>query len=55
MSEELIYITFLHAGIYSIGLYPEELDPENFYFQWQDRTKVQHMYQFKKKGNGDHK
>ena len=43
-SGELIYITFLHYGLYSIGLYPEELDPENVYFQWPARTKIQQMY-----------
>ena len=32
-SGELIYIKFLHSGLSTIGLYPEEFDPENFYFQ----------------------
>ena len=40
----------------TLGLYPEELVPENLYFQLPARTKVQHMYQnILKEGNGDHK
>ena len=31
-SGELIYITFSHDELYTIGLYPEELVPENFNF-----------------------
>ena len=27
-SRELLYITFLHAGIYTLGIYPEELVKE---------------------------
>ena len=50
----MIYITFLHAGLYTLGLYPEELGPEKYYFQWPVRTKIQCMYQkFLKEGNGD--
>ena len=33
-SAELLYITFLHVGFSTLELYPEELVPENFYFQW---------------------
>ena len=32
-SGELIYITFLHARLYTLVPYPEELDPEIFYFK----------------------
>ena len=32
-SGEVVYVTFLHAGISTLGLYPEELFPENFCFQ----------------------
>ena len=39
-SGELLYITFIHSGLSTLGLYPEELDPENFYFQWPTRTKI---------------
>ena len=39
-SGELLYIAFLHDLLSTIALYPEELDPENFYFQWPDRTKM---------------
>ena len=39
------YIAFLHAGISIIGLYPEGLFLENFYFHWPSRTKMQHLYQ----------
>ena len=28
-SGELLYITFLCAGLYTIGLYPEEIYPKN--------------------------
>ena len=31
-SVELIYITFIHAGIYTLGIYPEELVPDLFSF-----------------------
>ena len=43
-SVELLYITFLHAGLSTLGIYPENIDSENFYFQWPDRTKMQRMY-----------
>ena len=53
-SGEIIYIKFLHDGLSSIGIYSEELDPENFYLQWPARTKIQHMYRkLLKDGNGD--
>ena len=53
---ELLYITFLHTGLYTLGLYSEELDTENFYLQWPSRTKMQRIYQrFLKYGNGDNK
>ena len=42
-SEKLLDITFLNSGLYTLGLYPEELVPEIFYFQWADRTKIKHM------------
>ena len=52
----MIYITFLCAGLYALGLYPEELDAENFNFQLPARTKIQHMYQkFLKEGNRNHR
>ena len=55
-SGELIYITFLHYGMSTLGLYTEELVSENFYFQWPSRTKMQHLYQnILKESNGDHK
>ena len=55
MSVELIYITFLCGGFSTLGIYPEELDPEIFYFQWPVRTKMQRLYQnILKEGNGDH-
>ena len=55
-SVELIYITFLHAGFSTLGIYTDELDPEIFYFQWPARTKMQIMYQnFPKEGNGNYK
>ena len=44
-SGELLYIDFLHAVIYTLGLYYEKLVPEIFYFQWPARTKIQRFYQ----------
>ena len=44
-SGELIYTTFLHSSMYTIGLYPEDLFPENFYFQWPVRTKMKRICQ----------
>ena len=53
--EEKLYIDFIHSGIATLGLYPEELVPENLYFKWPSRTKMQHMYHnLLKEGNGDH-
>ena len=31
---EIIYITFIHDVFSTLGLNPEELDPEIFCFQW---------------------
>ena len=54
-SGELLYIFFLNYGFYTLVLYLEELDQENFNFQWPVK-KMQHMYQnLLKEGNGDHK
>ena len=40
----------------TLVLYPEELDPENFCFQWPTRIKMQLVHQFFfKERNGDHK
>ena len=44
-SKEIIYINFLHSGLSTLGLYHEEIEPENFYSQWPARTKMQCMYQ----------
>ena len=38
MSVELLCTTFIHAGLSTILMYPEELDPENFYFQRPDNA-----------------
>ena len=38
-SGEMIYIPFIRAGLSTLGIYPEELGPENFYFQWPSRIK----------------
>ena len=37
-SGEILYNTFFHAGVSTLGIYPEELDPENFYFQRPDNA-----------------
>ena len=42
---KLLYITFMHAGFSTFVIYPEDLDPENFYFQWPARIKIQRMHQ----------
>ena len=53
---KLIYINFLHAGMSTLGLYPEEVVSENFCFRWPPRTKMQHIYQnLLKEVNSDHK
>ena len=31
--------------MYNIEIYPEDIDPENLYFKWHCRTKMQHIYQ----------
>ena len=38
-SEELIYITFIYYVLSTLVIYPEYLDPENFYFHWYSRKK----------------
>ena len=38
-SVEVLYITFLCDGMSTLGLYPEKLFKENFYFLWHARTK----------------
>ena len=43
-SGELLYIIFIRYGFYNFGLNTEELDPDIFYFQWPDRTKIQRLY-----------
>ena len=54
-SVKLLYITFLHSVLSNLVLYPEELDPEIFYFQWPVRTKIERMYQnILKEDNVDH-
>ena len=32
-SGEMLYINFLRDELFTLGLYPEELDSETFYFQ----------------------
>ena len=39
-SGELLYINFINYGLSTIGLYTEDIDPENFHFQWPARTKM---------------
>ena len=42
---EPLYITFIHYGISTIGIYPEDIVPENFYFWWPAITKMQRICQ----------
>ena len=52
-SGELLYIEFLHYGMCTIGIYPEDIVSEIFYFQWPARTKINCLYQkILKEGNG---
>ena len=43
-SGELIYINFIHYSMSTIVLYPGEIVPENDYFQWTSRAKMQRIY-----------
>ena len=38
-SGELLYITFLRTAMSTILTFPEDIDPENIFFQWPDRAK----------------
>ena len=42
---ELLYITFLYAGMATLGIYHGDIKPEHFFFQWHGRTKTNHIYQ----------
>ena len=53
-SGELFYVTFIHDGMCTLGIYPEVFYPEILFFQWTARTKIQHLYQkILKKDNCD--
>ena len=53
---ELLNITFIHAGMSTLGLYPEMIVPGSCYFKWPARTKIQCIYQIiLKEEDGDHK
>ena len=42
--------------MFNIGLYPEEIVPEHFHFQWPDITKMQYIHKsILKEDNDDHK
>ena len=43
-SGELLYINFLHACMSTLGIYPEDIFTEIFFFQWPNRTKMHHIY-----------
>ena len=43
-SGELLDITFLHSGTSTLGIYPEDIFAEIFYFQLPARTKMQRIY-----------
>ena len=52
----LIYITFICEIFPFLGIYSEEIDPENLYFQWPVRIKMQQFYyNLLREGNGDQK
>ena len=51
-----IYITFLRAGMSTLGIYPKQLVPKYYYFRWTSRNKIQRIYwELLKGGNIDHK
>ena len=53
---ELLYIIFIHAGVYNIGLYPKDIVPENFHCHWPGRTKTKRIYQrLLKEVNANHR
>ena len=55
-SEDLLYITFLCAEFFTLGLYHEELLPGKNYFQWPSRAKIKRVYQkLLKEVSGDNK
>ena len=55
-SISLLYINFIYAGMSTLRLYLEELVPENLFFQWPGRTKVNHIYKsLLKEVNGNQK
>ena len=54
-SGEIINNTFIHVVMSTLGVYPEDIVPEKFYFQWPDRNKIQIIYQrILKEFNSDH-
>ena len=55
-SGDILYIAFLHAGMSTIGIYPEDINTENFFFQCTVRTTTHHIYhRLLKEENGNHK
>ena len=53
---KLIYINFINSGIYTIGIYPEDINLWNLFFQCHVKNKMHHIYQrLFKEGNGDPK
>ena len=42
-SRELIYITFLHVGLYTLGIYTEYLDPDFFTFSGLPEQNAMHV------------
>ena len=42
---KLLYINFIHAGMYNFGLYPEDLSLENFFSWWPRRTEMNRIHQ----------
>ena len=55
-SGELLYINFLHEFMSTLGLYPEGISPEIFFFQWPGNTRIHCIYQrVLKEGNCDNK
>ena len=38
-------INFLHVGMSTLGIYPEDIYPKHLFFQWLWSTKMKRIYQ----------
>ena len=40
---KILYINFIHEGMISIGISPEDINPDNYFFPCPGRTKMKHI------------